>query len=322
MSTGTPEHPLNLVADIGGTRARFGLCTSMNDIQRVSIMEVKDFARIDLAIQHYLNLHGNPDVGRAVIGIANPIMGDQVQMTNSPWHFSIEETRQQFGFQSLRLINDFTALAMAVPFLSERDLRAVGTGQAEPGTPLGLVGPGTGLGVSGLIPTRAGKWHALAAEGGHVSFAACDSGEQSLWEDARRQFGHVSMERLVSGRGLQFIYQHLSRAAGAPAQNYTPADITGHAIADTNPHCRHALDMFCAILGTAASNLALTLGARGGIYLGGGIVPRLGSYFDQSPFRTRFNDKGRFSDYLAAIPVFVITSDNPALLGAAALLEE
>jgi glucokinase len=285
-------------------------------------MEVKDFARIDLAIQHYLNLHGNPAVGHAVMGIANPVIGDQVQMTNSPWHFSIEQTRQHFGFQSLRLINDFTALAMAVPYLAAHDLRAVGTGQAVSGTPLGLVGPGTGLGVSGLIPTRGGKWHALAAEGGHVSFAASSSGEQALWEDARRQFGHVSMERLVSGRGLQFIYQHLSRAAGAPAQDYTPANITGHAIAGTDPHCGQALDMFCAILGTAASNLALTLGARGGIYVGGGIVPRLGNYFDQSPFRSRFNDKGRFSDYLAAIPVFVITSDNPALLGAAALLDE
>ncbi|HUH59755.1 MAG TPA: glucokinase [Candidimonas sp.] len=322
MSTGTLERPLNLVADIGGTRARFGLCTSVRDIGHVSAMEVKDFARIDLAIQHYLDLHGNPGVMHAVIGIANPITGDEVQMTNSPWHFSIEQTRRQFGFQSLRLINDFTALAMAVPYLSEGDLRTVGGGRAESGTPLGLVGPGTGLGVSGLIPTGGGKWHALAAEGGHVSFAACDTREQALWEDARRQFGHVSMERLVSGRGLQFIYRHLSREAGVPAQDYTPADITGRAIAGADLHCQTALDTFCAILGTAASNLALTLGARGGIYLGGGIVPRLGDYFDQSPFRERFNDKGRFTDYLAAIPVFVITSDYPALLGAAALLND
>lgn len=322
MPTGTlKQHRLHLIADIGGTHARFALCTSVHTIQKISVMAVADFPAIDDAIVHYLHSVGDPQVRHAVIGIANPVLGDHVKMTNFPWEFSIEATRKSLGFEKLHVINDFTAQALALPYLTPEDLLPIGGGLAVAATPLGVLGPGTGLGVSALIPTAKGSWLPLAAEGGHVSFAPSDDLEMMLWQEACKEFGHVSMERLVSGSGLQFIYRKLCQRDGAGEHDYSPADISHRAIANTCAYCREALDTFCAILGTAASDLAVTLGARGGIYIGGGIIPKLGSYFPASPFRARFNAKGRFSDYLAAIPVFVIVNDKSALLGAAAHLD-
>ncbi len=320
MSTGTPERPRHLIADIGGTHARFALCSSVQTIEQISIVATADYPTLEKAIRAYLQRCGNPPVKRAVMGIANPVLGDHMKMTNSPWEFSIEETRRALGFDYLHLINDFTALALSLPHLAAAELEQVGSGTSVPHTPLGLLGPGTGLGVSALIPGQSG-WTPLAGEGGHTSFAPSNELELELWQQAHRAYGHVSMERLVSGSGLQFIYQALCRLAGATAQDYSPADISRQALAGTCEQCREALDTFCAILGTAAGDLAVTLGARGGIYIGGGIVPQLGGYFAQSPFRARFEDKGRFSAYLAAIPVFVITSANPGLLGAAAYVD-
>jgi glucokinase len=320
MPTGTPKRPRYLIADVGGTHARFALCSSVQTIEQISIVATADYPTIEQAIRAYLQRCGNPPVKRAVMGIANPLLGDHMKMTNSRWEFSIEKTRQALGFEHLRLINDFTALALSLPHLSAAELDQVGAGTSVPNSPLGLLGPGTGLGVSALIPGRNG-WTPLAGEGGHANFAPSSELELQLWQQARQAYGHVSIERLASGSGLQFIYQALCRLAAAPSQDYSPADISRQALAGACVQCRRALDTFCAILGTAASDLALTLGARGGIYIGGGIVPQLGSYFAQSPFRTRFEDKGRFSGYLAAIPVFVITSANPGLLGAAAYVE-
>ncbi|NYT78144.1 glucokinase [Alcaligenaceae bacterium] len=317
ISTGTTK-PLRLVADIGGTHARFALCSSVNDIKHISVLASDDFPSIDAAIHHYLSQHGNPGVETAVIGIANPVLGDQIKMTNHPWSFSIEQTRKALGLKHMHVINDFTALALSLPHLPSNELTQVGGGPGAKNTPMAVLGPGTGLGVSALIPTPQGSFVPLAAEGGHVSFSPENEQELILWREARDEYGHVSVERLVSGPGLVFIYESLCRAQGQSPEKYTPSDISEHAIANTDPLCREALDTLCAILGTVASNLAVTLGARAGVYIGGGIIKRLGSYFAQSPFRARFENKGRFSSYLAAIPVYVIQSKQPALLGAAA----
>lgn len=321
MSTGTPEHQRHLIADIGGTHARFALCTSAADIQKVDMLNSADFPTLPDAIRHYLDSHGKPTVRHAVIGIANPVLGDHIRMTNFPWEFSIEETRRSLGLDTLHVINDFTALALALPHLPKEELTRVGGDDGVPGCPMGVLGPGTGLGVSALVPSLTGKWIPLAAEGGHVSFAPADDRELMLWQAARREFGHVSNERLLSGSGLQFIHRTLCASRGLAAPEHTPADISRRALKEGDASCLEALDIFCAILGTAAGDLALTLGARSGIYIGGGIVPKLGDYFPSSPFRARFEDKGRFSAYLAAIPVFVINSAYPALLGAAAHLD-
>ena len=315
------KHERHLIADIGGTHARFALCTSARDIEHVDVLDSAAFASMEDAIRHYLGSHGNPRVRHAVIGIANPVLGDHVKMTNAAWEFSIEDMRCSLGLEHLHVLNDFAVLAMAVPHLEADDLMQVGGGNGVAGAPLGLLGPGTGLGVSALVPTRKGGPIALATEGGHASFAPADDLQAMLWRAARKRHGHVSMERLISGSGLAFIYEALCEDQGKRPNQYTPAEISTHAMDGTDTLCRLALDTFCAILGSAAADLALTLGARGGIYIGGGIIKKLGEYFPQSPFRKAFEDKGRFQAYLAAIPVFVILARQPALTGAAAYLE-
>ena len=320
MSIGTLERPLKVVGDIGGTHIRFALCRGVHDIGRVWVRRTTDYRNLEAPLREYLSQEGMSGIKTAVIGMANPIAGDQIRMTNADWSFSIDATRRALGLEHLVLINDFSALALSIPHLPADELELIGTGQAVRNTPIGILGPGTGLGVSGLIPGSDGKWIALASEGGHTSFSPCDETETWLWEEARKVYGHVSMERFLSGAGLQFIHRCLSRKAGLQPEMLSPADISGRALNDGCPRCLRTLDIFSAILGTAAANLALTLGARGGIFLGGGIIPKLGDYFTRSPFHARFHDKGRFGDYLAAIPVHVIRSPYPGLVGAAAHL--
>lgn len=315
MSTGTAK--TGLVADIGGTHVRFALCNDTGQIDAIRTMAIAQHDNLEDAVRSYLQGCQCAPVHHAVFGIANPVLGDYLQMTNAPWAFSIAATRDALGLKTLQVINDFTALALSLPVLASDDLQKIGGGKAVAGTPLGLLGPGTGLGVSALIPTPEGGWVPIAGEGGHVSFAPCNETELVLWRAAHQQFGHVSMERLLCGSGLQFIYKTVCQQADTHAQDWTAAQISANALNASCEHCQLALDTFCALLGTAASDLALTLGARGGIYVGGGIIPKLGSYFEASPFRQRFEDKGRFCDYLAAIPVFSITNPYAALLGAA-----
>lgn len=318
MSTGTLESPVRVVGDIGGTHIRFALCRHPGDLSHIWVRRTADYDGLESPLREFLSQEDMPAVRTAVIGIANPVAGDHITMTNANWSFSIEATRQELGLDRLVMLNDFSVLALSLPHLPREELQHIGQGQAVPGAAIGLLGPGTGLGVSGLIPAEDGKWVALAGEGGHTSFSPCDETETWLWEEARKVYGHVSTERFLSGAGLQFIHQCLTRRAGLETEQLSPPEITARALTGDCPHSKQTLDLFCAILGTAAANLALILGARGGIYLGGGIIPKLGDYFERSPFHARFHDKGRFGDYLAAIPVYVISSPYPGLVGAAA----
>ncbi|MCB1771910.1 MAG: glucokinase, partial [Candidatus Competibacteraceae bacterium] len=245
--------------------------------------------------------------------------GDRIEFTNSPWSFSTKATQQELGLERLEILNDFTALALSLPLLAPDERRAVGAGESVADAPIALIGPGTGLGVSGLVWSGA-HWIPLQTEGGHVTFSPVDEREWQIGRILHRQFGHVSPERLLSGPGLVNLYHALAELEGWSLETLTPADITDRALTGTCSHCREVVELFCGALGTAAGNLAITLGARGGVYIGGGIAPRLGDFFDQSTFRRRFEERGRFSDYLAAIPTWVITAANPALRGVAAAL--
>lgn len=319
MSTGLPNSWPRLVADIGGTNARFALETAPGVLEDIDVLPCASYPTLESAMRAYLARVSTQAVSHAAIGIANPITGDWVQMTNHHWAFSIEATRQALELKSLVVINDFTALALSLPNLPKEDLMQVGGGEPVPGSPLALIGPGTGLGVSALIPHPKG-YTPLAGEGGHASFAPFDEREAAIWRYARDHYGHVSSERLLSGPGLVLTYKALAELAGEEVEDLSAADVTERGLSGNCHRCREALDAFCAMLGTASANLALTLGARGGVYLGGGIVPRLNDYFKTSPFRARFEDKGRFAGYLAAIPVYVIESRYPALIGASAAL--
>ncbi len=315
------DHP-RLIADIGGTFARFALEVAPHVFEHNASLRCEDFADFHAAVMAYLSgLQGvaRSDIKHAAVAIANPVAGDQVRMTNYHWQFSIEQMRQRLNFDNLVVVNDFTALAMAVPSLSPQQRRQFGGGSAVPRSVVGLIGAGTGLGVSGLIPADDG-WIALGTEGGHTSFSPHDEREIAILQYAWRQFGHVSFERLLSGAGIELIFKALTHRAGLPERNLDAPEITRLALEGVDAVCKETIDVFCAILGTAAANLAVSQGAFGGIYIGGGIVPRLGLYFDQSPFRARFEDKGRFTDYMKGIPTFVITATDATLLGAAAIL--
>jgi len=309
-----------LVGDIGGTNARFGLVAPDGTLLHSSILADADYPTIGGAITAYLRQRGRlPMPRQGAIAIASPITGDQVRMTNHPWGFSVAALQKQLGFERLEVINDFTAQALALPHLTAADKVAIGGGSAVPGYPIGVLGPGSGLGVSGLIPAGS-RWVPLTGEGGHATMAAATAREAAVLAAMRGHFDHVSAERVLSGPGLINLYNALADVDGVPATQYTAAQITDPDTALDDPRCGEASEMFCAMLGTIAGNLALTLGARGGIYIGGGIVPRLGARFAESPFRQRFEAKGRFTSYLAAIPTFVVTHKLPAFLGCYAAL--
>jgi glucokinase len=320
VNSGIADTETWLVADIGATNARFGLVSPKRVILHTRTLPIADYPTIADAITAYLAERGALPMPReGAIAIASTITGDRVAMTNHPWSFSISALRAHLSFVRLEVINDFTALALALPHLSLGDRQAVGGGAPAAGTPLGVLGPGSGLGISGLIPTGA-SWVALAGEGGHATMAPATDRESRVLDRLRGHFDHVSAERVLSGPGLVNLYSALTMLEAVPSRGYTAAQITDPEITAADPLCAEATMLFCAMLGTVASNLALTLGARGGIYIGGGIVPRLGQRFTQSEFRTRFEAKGRFSHYLAAIPTYVVVHPLPAFLGCAAVL--
>ncbi len=320
--TETPfDHP-RLIADIGGTFARFALEVAPHVFEQRASLRCADFSDFYAAVTAYIGgLVGvaQSAIRHAAVAIANPVAGDEVRMTNYHWQFSIEKMRERLELDNLVVVNDFTALAMAVPSLSPQQKRQFGGGKSVPRSVIGLIGAGSGLGVSGLIPAGDG-WIALGTEGGHTSFAPHDAREVAILEFAWRQHPHVSFERLLSGPGIELIYRALAHRASLSERSLGAPEITQLALDGADALCRETIDVFCGILGTAAANLAVTQGAFGGIYIGGGIVPRLGLYFDQSPFRERFEAKGRFADYMKGIPTFVITAPDATLMGAAVIL--
>jgi glucokinase len=314
-----------LLADVGGTNARFALELAPGKIDLIQVLPGDGYPTLAAALRAYL---AAPQVAaayqgkirHAAIAIANPVDSDVVRMTNHHWEFSIEAMRTECGFDTMLVVNDFYALARALPLLAPAEREQVGAGAVRAGSPIGLVGAGTGLGVSGLIPSQQG-WIALRSEGGHVTFSPSDESELAILQFAWREFDHVSAERLVSGAGVELIYRALAERAGAPVKALSAAEISSRALSG-EPLCDQAIEAFCGMLGTVAGNLAITLGAQGGVYIGGGIAPRLGRRFAASSFRARFENKGRFAPYLAQVPTFVITAQYPAFIGVSAILSE
>ncbi|QOY93753.1 glucokinase [Massilia sp. UMI-21] len=310
-----------LLADIGATHARFALQSAPGVFGAVRVLKCEDFEGIVPLLRYYLRDHAGLRLHHAALAVANPISGDFVRMTNRDWEFSTDAVRRELGLTTLLIVNDFTALAMAIPGFARHDLMQVGQGAPAPNAVIGVLGPGTGLGVSGVIPTADG-FITLGSEGGHVNFAPADEREFAILQTAWREWQHVSNERLISGPGMEIIHRALAERNGVDAPARKAADILNSALDEQDPLCIEVLECFCGMLGAAAANLAVTLGAFGGIFIGGGIVPRMGEWFAASPFRARFEAKGRFSSYLADIPTYVITAPNPALHGVATILAE
>lgn len=309
---------LLLIADIGGTNARFAVAQDRT-YQNLSHVEVAKYPSLHDALTEYLD--ALPEALRprdGALAIAAPVFGDRVALTNHGWAFSISELQSSLGFATLTVVNDFAATAMAVPHLPDGDIFVVGPPAAHTNGPIGVIGPGTGLGVSSLVPN--GKdWLLLPGEGGHVSLPASSKEESAIIDVLRARWPHVSAERVLSGAGLVNLYEALCTIEGRVPLSMTPADVTDHAVKQTDEICVRAFAHFCAMLGTVAGDLALTIGATGGIYIAGGILLRFKEAFAASPFRERFEAKGRFSDFMRRIPTRLILEESPALLGLANL---
>jgi len=315
-----------LIGDVGRTFARFALETAPGEFIHVASLRCAEHADFHAAVSSYLNSitdlpGGVGQIAHMAIAIANPVEGDQVRMTNYHWQFSIEEMRSRLGLDTLVVVNDFTALAMVLPRLKEgRDARQIGGGKPRMPSVVGVLGAGSGLGVSGLIPAGDG-WVALGTEGGHTSFAPRDERELAILQYGLKHYDHVSFERVLSGDGIELMRKALAERNGVAAPELSAPEISRRALTGEDPLCVETLEVFCAILGTAAANLAVTLGAFGGIYIGGRIVPTLGEFFDKSPFRDRFEDRGRFHQYVANIPTYVITDEHATFRGVSTILE-
>lgn len=322
-----------LLADIGATNARFGLVRD-GALNESRILACADYASpADAALAFLADIPADSRPRQGAFALAGPVLGDEVTMINRGWTFSLEATGKALGLDRFVAVNDFTAVALAAPRLGPADMMKVGGGAAVAGAPIAVLGPGSGLGVSGVLPRpgggpgkggpEKGGWVALSGEGGHATMAACDDREAEVLAALRARFGHVSAERVLSGPGLSALYAALAEVNGDLLKE-TPeaAEVTAAGLAESDPLAVETLDLFCALLGTAAGNLALTLGAAGGVLVAGGIIPRLGERFARSPFRARFEDKGRLRPYLQKIPTAVITHPLPAFLGLMQALED
>lgn len=304
---------MRLLADIGGTNARFALAEPGGMPVEERHLLVRDFAEPSDAIDAYLGGH---KVSEAVIAVATSVGGDDVRFTNSHWAFSIAGLRRRHGFEQLAVINDFVAQALAMPHLAAHEVEQIGGGSGIPDQPIGVLGPGTGLGVSALVPARGG-WMALPTQGGHVAFAPANAREQAVLDHLRQRFDHVSNERVLSGQGLLNLAQALAAIDRRPCAATSPEDVTEAAHDDRCPSCREAVALFSSVLGSAAGDLALVYGAHGGVYVAGGICLRLGALFDRAACRRRFDAKGRMRSYVEPIPIWLVLRRDTGLIGAA-----
>tara|TARA_R110002110_G_scaffold70800_2_gene189522 strand:- start:11192 stop:12211 length:1020 start_codon:yes stop_codon:yes gene_type:complete len=323
-----------LVADIGGTHARFALPRLRGraiDMPEPSVFLTADHPHLEAALTLFLEKMERPVIAGVAVCAAGPVEGSgteaHISMTNCPWDVTLDGLSRVTGVRRPRLMNDFAALAMSVPALSGGDLHHVaGVGTAIAGASAGILGPGTGLGVSALV-FETGHEIPVAGEGGHVDLAPAGEREAAIIAHLHARHGHVSAERVLSGPGLVTLYEALKALSGGEdTAPLTAPEIARRALKGDCPVCVEAVRLFCGWLGAVAGNLALTIGARGGIYIGGGIVPgwlaAAPGLFDESLFRARFEAKGRFRSYLEQIPVFVIRRADPALLGLARAARE
>lgn len=317
-----------LVADIGGTNARFGWVSAGSDrVEHVTTLSVASHAGPALAVEAYLSLlrsrlgAGYSSPRAAALAVATAVGSDTVAMTNSGWTFSRRLLQDELALDELLVLNDFEALALSLPRLSGDQWLPIGPLRVGAATgAMAVIGPGTGLGVAGILPSRGG-WVAVPGEGGHATLAPANDFESEVLAAARGEFDHVSAERLLSGIGLPVLHRAVARAMGLQVAHLTAEEVVERGVARSDAVCDKTLDLFCALLGSFAGSVALTLGARGGVFIGGGIVPRLGERFFASEFRDRFEAKGRFRDYLGAIPTALITDTLVALTGATFALE-
>lgn len=311
-----------IVADIGGTNARFSRVNIATlQLDKVAVYPCADFATLADALTFYQQQQQLEQIKHVAIAIACPVNGDQVSMTNFHWQFSIAAMQQQLGLAALQVMNDFTAVAMCLPALTDNEKVQLGSGDIQPGKPMAVLGAGTGLGVAHLLSVNE-QFIPLPGEGGHIDWAAQNEQEWFIQQYLAKQYGHVSPERLLSGPGLEAIYQALAAYKQLDAPERSAAEIAKQALDNSCPLSAATVAQFFASLGSVAGDLSLTLSTFGGVYIAGGIVPKLLPLIAESEFRARFEAKGRFSAFNRQIATYVVTADQPGLLGAAVYLKQ
>jgi glucokinase len=338
----TEKRTINLIADIGGTNIRLAQATTKSitknsdnsdtdgtEITDIETYQCKEFSSLAEVVAHYLETKKLDNlIINACFAIACPVDKDLISMTNLPWHFSQKELKQALKINTLRFINDYTAIAMAIPLLSDNQKVKIGGGTSVADKPISVCGPGTGLGVANLVPiTVAGnkQWHCISGEGGHIDFAPINDTEQQVMNFIQDIKKRVSYEQLLSGYGLEQVYQallfiHEGKEIITVNDKLSAKEITTKALDGTCSICEKTLTLFCNVLGSFAGNLALIMNSQGGVYIAGGIVPRFIDYLKFSDFRARFETKGRLSSITEQAPTYVITEEQPGLLGAAAFV--
>lgn len=314
-----------LIADIGGTNARFAIETSPFKYEHTKVLACKDYNTLSETIISYLDKIGFRNlIQHVILALPTPEVGDTPFMVNSPWQpVPTRQTQKEVGMETFIILNDFHALALAVPFINKSKLvRIGGMNEPDPVKPIAIIGPGTGLGMATLIKQPTGEYLSVPAEGGRSSFPPVSDEEVELWQFVRKRFSHVSAERFLSGPGLQLIYEALNSVNKIMIDVLpTPSEIVELGVSGKSWICKQSVDVFCRMLGTVTSNLAVTVNAFGGVYIGGGIIPKMIDYFIKSEFRSRFEDKGRYRPFLVQMPVYVIMQEFPAFLGASYALD-
>lgn len=307
-----------LLGDIGGTTVRLAVLTG-GAVGSIDHLPVAQYRSLIDAIEGFLGGRGDRNrIGAAVLDVAGPIEGGRCVLINSQWTIDAADLHAAFGFEPIQLINDFEALAHALPHLTESDVRPLALGRPPIGESLVVIGPGTGLGMAGIV-RRGDRVTIVPTEGGHATLPGTTPREDAVIAHLREKFGDVSAERALSGPGLENLYGATAAIDGVAVLHRTAAEITQHALDRSCPVCVAAVDMFCAMLGTVAGNLALMFRARGGVYIAGGIAPRIVDLLARSEFHARFVAKGRFRPYLECVPVSVIINPDSAFRGLKAL---
>ncbi len=307
---------MRLVADVGGTHIRLGLVGG-KDIAPTAISKLRsaDFDSLEAALTAYKEEHNAAIISEACIAVAGPVNADRVKLTNLPWEFSQTELQQALQVEKLAVINDFAAVALAIPYLNPADRSQVGTGHADQSLPIVAVGPGTGLGAAMLV-THNSQHTIIPTEAGHAAITAETDIEHAIIKHFAAGGAHINREFLLSGSGLQALHCALNAIQNAGTPQLTPAEIQKRACDGSDVMCAQALSIFCAWLGGVCADQALCCGARGGVYIGGGMVKKFLDFFLASDFRQRFENRGAMRGYLQAIPTYVITREHCALLGA------
>lgn len=311
-----------IVADIGGTNARFSrVDLDTLALDKVVVYPCADFATLALALQYYREHQDLTDIAHVAVAIACPVTGDFVKMTNFHWEFSIAQIKAELGLAEFVVLNDFTAVAMSLPAIRDAELVKTGAGERDLTKPMAVLGAGTGLGVAHLIPTAHG-YIPLPGEGGHTDWTAQNEQEWFIQRYLAAHYGHVSPERLLSGPGLESLYLALAAYQQLDVPAKTAAEIGQQALDGSCALSQAVVAQFFASLGSLAGDLALTLSTFGGVYVAGGITPKLLPLLEQSEFRSRFEAKGRFAAFNRQIATYIVTAEQPGLLGCAVYLKQ